>query len=360
MSRRVLNFGAGPAMLPDEVISIAQSELLDWQGTGKSVMEIGHRTPDFISIAAQTEQTLRELLSIPDRYHVLFLAGGATLQYSVIPMNLLRGKDSADYINTGIWSAKAMRIGSDHTRVNEVCSSAEAGYTLIPDPDQWQLDPDAAYCLYAENETIGGVEFNFVPDVESPLVCDMTSSFLSRPVDVSRFGLIFAGAQKNVGPAGLTLVIVDSALCGEVIKGTPDLLNYQLQAENDSMLNTPPAFNWYMAGLMFDWLKQQGGLEEMEQRNQRKADMLYDLIDASDFYHNHVQTSCRSRMNVIFHIEDVDLTNRFLKEAEAHHLHALKGHRLAGGLRASLYNAVPESGVKQLADFMREFERTYG
>ena len=347
-------------MLPDEVMSIAQSELMDWQGTGKSVMEIGHRTPDFISIAAEAEQTLRELMSIPDNYHVLFLAGGATLQYSVVPMNLLRGKTTADYLNTGIWSAKAMRIGSDYTAVNEVCSSAEAGYANIPEIDQWQLNPDAAYCLYTENETIGGVEFHFVPEVEPPLVCDMTSSFLSRPIDVSRYGLIFAGAQKNVGPAGLTLVIVDSALCGDVLPGTPDLLNYQLQADSDSMLNTPPTFNWYMAGLMFNWIKQQGGLEEIELRNQRKAEMLYQLIDESDFYQNHVHKNCRSRMNVIFHIEDVELTSRFLQEAESHHLHALKGHRLAGGLRASLYNAVPESGVKQLAEFMREFERTFG
>ena len=271
MSHRILNFSAGPAMLPDEVMTIAQQELLDWQGTGMSVMEIGHRTDLFMSIATHAEETLRELMAIPDNYHVLFLAGGATLQFSVVPMNLMRGKASANYIDTGIWSAKAMRIAAPYTEVKLACSSQDSGYKHIPDRNEWQLDSDAAYCYYTENETVGGVQFHSVPDVDVPLVCDMTSSILSRPVDVSRFGVIFAGTQKNVAPAGMTLVIVDKALCGEVLPGTPDLLNYQIQADNDCMLNTPPTFNWYMAGLMFDWLKKQGGLAAMAELNQRKA-----------------------------------------------------------------------------------------
>ncbi|MEQ8427662.1 MAG: 3-phosphoserine/phosphohydroxythreonine transaminase [Gammaproteobacteria bacterium] len=360
MTRRVVNFGAGPAMLPDDILAIAREELMDWQGTGMSVMEVGHRTPDFMKIAQHAEDGLRKLMGIPDNYHVLFLAGGATLQFSVVPMNLVRGKSSADYIDTGIWSAKAMRIAEPYLNVNQVCSAKESGYKHIPAVTDWRLDENAAYCYYTENETVGGVEFQFVPEVNVPLVCDMTSSILSRPVDVSRYGVIFAGAQKNVAPAGMTIVIVDKALCGEVLPTTPDLLNYQMQADDNSMLNTPPTFNWYMAGLMFDWLQKKGGLQAMEKINIEKSSLLYDLIDDSDFYRNDIDISCRSRMNVIFHLQDDKLMDPFLQEAKDNGLLALKGHRLAGGLRASIYNAMPLQSVQQLADFMQEFERRYG
>lgn len=347
-------------MLPEEVLAIAREELLDWQGTGMSVMEVGHRTHDFMKIAQHAEDGLRKLLDIPDNYHVLFLAGGATMQFSVVPMNLLRGKTSADYIDTGIWTAKAMRIAQPYINVNQVCSAKEGGYKHIPATDEWQLDSNAAYCYYTENETVGGVEFQYVPDVNAPLVCDMTSSILSRPVDVSRYGVIFAGAQKNVAPAGMTIVIVEKDLCGDAMPITPDLLNYQKQADDDSMLNTPPTFNWYMAGLMFDWLQQKGGLQEMEKINIEKSSLLYDLIDKSDFYYNDIDKSCRSRMNVIFHLPDEILMAPFLQEAMDNELVALKGHRLAGGLRASIYNAMPLQSVQQLADFMLEFERRHG
>lgn len=360
MTRRVVNFGAGPAMLPDDILTIAREELMDWQGTGMSVMEIGHRTPDFMKIAQHAENGLRNLMGVPDNYHVLFLAGGATLQFSIVPMNLVRGKTSADYIDTGIWSAKAMRIAEPYLNVSQVCSARESGYKHIPSIAEWQLDDNAAYCYYTENETVGGVEFQFIPEVSVPLVCDMTSSILSRPVDVSRYGVIFAGAQKNVAPAGMTIVIVDKALCGDVLPTTPDLLNYQMQAENDSMLNTPPTFNWYIAGLMFDWLQKKGGLQAMEKLNIEKSSLLYNLIDNSGFYRNAIDTSCRSRMNVIFHLPDDKLMAPFLQEAKDNDLLALKGHRLAGGLRASIYNAMPLQSVQQLADFMQEFERRHG
>ena len=347
-------------MLPDEVMSQAQQEMLDWQGTGMSVMEIGHRTPAFVNIATHAEQTLRELMDITDEYHVLFLSGGATHQFSVVPMNLLRGKTAADYIDTGIWSAKAVRLAKPYLNVNEVCSAKETGYRHIPPVDSWQLDDTAAYCYYTENETVGGVEFQYIPDVKTPLVCDMTSSILSRPVDVSRYGLIFAGAQKNIAPAGLTIVIVKKELCGDVLPFTPDLLNYEMQANDNSMLNTPPTFNWYMAGLMFDWIKSNGGLKEFERINREKSSLLYQLIDNSGFYRNDVEPSCRSRMNVIFHLPDEKLMTPFLQEAEENRLFALKGHKLAGGLRASIYNAMPLQAVQELADFMLEFERRHG
>ena len=338
----------------------AQKELLDWNGTGMSVMEISHRSDEFKSITDHAEQTLRELLTIPDNYHVLFLAGGATQQFSVIPMNLLQGKTSADYLHTGIWSAKAMQEAKPYINVNVVCSNESIGFTSIPDRKDWVLNPEAAYCYFTANETISGLEFHFTPEVgDVPLVTDMTSSILSRPINISDFGLIFAGAQKNIGPAGLTLVIVDDALLGKALPFTPSLLNYRLQAKEKSLLNTPPTFNWYMAGLMFDWIKEQGGVEAMQQRNERKAKMLYELIDASDFYQNNIDKSCRSIMNVVFTLTNENLNDAFLSEAQSSGLYYLKGHRLAGGMRASLYNAMPESGVRQLAEFMREFERTH-
>jgi phosphoserine aminotransferase len=358
MSRSILNFGAGPAMLPEEVMLHAKAEFMDWQGTGKSVMEIGHRTDDFMSIAVQAEQSLRDILNIPDEYHVLFLSGGATQQFSVVPMNLLQGNTSADYIHTGIWSNKAMQLAKRYCKTNTVCSSEQSNFVSIPDVKDWKLSNEAAYVYYTDNETIGGLEFHSVPDVgAAPLVSDMTSSLLSKSIDVPRFGIIFAAAQKNIGPAGLTIIIVNKELLHDVLPFTPDLFNYQLQAKGNSMLNTPPTFNWYMAGLMFDWVKKQGGLVQMEKNNQRKSSLLYEFIDTSSFYNNNIQADCRSRMNVIFSLANENLTTDFLKQAESSGLHALKGHRLAGGMRASLYNAMPESGVRQLIDFMQEFER---
>jgi phosphoserine aminotransferase len=322
-------------------------------------MEIGHRTDDFKKIANHAEQSLRDILNVPDDYHVLFLAGGATQQFSVIPMNLLQDKTSADYLHTGIWSAKAMQLAKKYVDTNVVCSSKQSNFTTIPDVNNWNLDPKAAYVYYTDNETIGGLEFNSIPDVGNvPLVSDMTSSILSKSFDVTQFGLIFAAAQKNVGPAGMTLVIVRKSILGETLEFTPDLFDYQIQAQEKSMLNTPPTFNWYMAGLMFDWVKQQGGVVAMEKLNQRKSSLLYDFIDASSFYKNNINSLYRSKMNVVFSLSDESLTDKFLEQAESNGLHALKGHRLTGGMRASLYNAMPESGVKQLVDFMQVFERT--
>jgi phosphoserine aminotransferase len=358
MSRSILNFGAGPAMLPEEIMLQAQAEFMDWQSTGKSVMEIGHRTDDFKAIANHAEQSLRDILNVPNDYQVLFLAGGATQQFSVIPMNLLQDKTSADYCHTGIWSAKAMQLAKKYTNTNVVCSSDNTNFTTIPDSNDWNLNSEAAYVYYTDNETIGGLEFNFIPDVGGvPLVSDMTSSILSKQIDVSRFGIIFAAAQKNIGPAGMTLLIIHESLLAEPIAFTPDLFNYRLQAAEKSMLNTPPTFNWYMAGLMFDWVKKQGGISEIEKINQRKSSLLYDFIDASSLYTNNINVTCRSKMNVVFSLDDESLTDDFLNQAESNGLHALKGHRLAGGMRVSLYNAMPESGVKQLIDFMQEFER---
>lgn len=359
MSRSILNFGAGPAMLPEALMLKAQAEFMDWQGTGKSVMEIGHRTDDFKRIANHAEQSLRDILSISDDYHVLFLAGGATQQFSVIPMNLLQGKTSTDYIHTGVWSAKAMQLAQRYTNVNIVCSSKENDFTSIPDRNAWSLDSEAAYVYYTDNETIGGIEFQSVPDIGNvPLVTDMTSSILSKSIDVSRFGLIVAAAQKNIGPAGMTIVIVNKNLLAEPLGFTPDLFNYQIQAKEKSMLNTPPTFNWYMAGLMFDWVKEQGGISVLEKNNQIKSSLLYDFIDSSSFYQTRIDQAYRSKMNVVFSLADENYDEDFLKQAESNGLHALKGHRLVGGMRASLYNAMPESGVKQLIDFMQEFERT--
>ncbi len=360
MSRSILNFGAGPAMLPEEVMLQAQAEFMDWQGTGKSVMEIGHRTDDFKKIADHAEQSLRDILNVPNDYQVLFLSGGATQQFSVIPMNILQGKKTAGYLYTGIWSAKAMQLAKKYTNTYIVCSSEQSKFTDIPDVKEWNLSSEAAYVYYTDNETIGGLEFDFIPKVgDVPLVSDMTSSILSKTIDVSRFGIIFAAAQKNIGPAGMTVLIIHESLLVEPDAYTPDVFNYRLQAEEKSMLNTPPTFNWYMAGLMFDWVKQQGGLAEMENRSQRKSSLLYDYIDASSFYKNNIEASCRSKMNVVFSLNDENLNDDFLKQAESNDLHALKGHRLAGGMRVSLYNAMPESGVKQLVDFMREFERAH-
>ncbi|GIX21272.1 MAG: phosphoserine aminotransferase [Gammaproteobacteria bacterium] len=358
---RVFNFSPGPAMLPEAVLRQAQEELLDWQGCGCSVMELSHRGKAFMKIAEEAEADLRELLGIPDAYRVLFLQGGAQAQFAVIPLNLLRGKPSADYINTGSWSTKAIAEAKRYCKVNVAASSADSGFNTIPPRDTWQLDPDAAYVHYTPNETIGGVEFHWIPEVgDVPLVADMSSTILSRPIDVSRFGLIYAGAQKNIGPAGLTVVIVREDLIGQADPRCPSVFDYRAQADNGSMVNTPPTFAWYMAGLVFKWIKAEGGLAAMAERNRRKAEKLYAAIDGSSFYHNPVDPACRSWMNIPFTLADAKLDARFLEEAEAAGLTNLKGHRSVGGMRASLYNAMPEAGVDALIDFMADFERRHG
>lgn len=358
---RIYNFSAGPAMLPEEVLNQAREEMLDWQGSGMSVMEMSHRGKEFMSIAAQAEADLRELLAVPEGYKVMFLQGGASSQFAMVPMNLLRGKRGADYINTGMWSKKAIAEGKRYCTVNVAASSEASTFTTIPPQAEWKLDPNAAYVHYTPNETIGGVEFHWVPDTgEVPLVADMSSTLLSRPIDVSRFGVIYAGAQKNIGPAGLTVVIVREDLIGEVLSGTPTMFNYKTQAEAESMYNTPPTYAWYLAGLVFQWVKRKGGLQGMADINRRKAGKLYAAIDGSAFYHNPVDKDCRSWMNVPFTLADPHLDKTFLAEAAEAGLKTLSGHRSVGGMRASIYNAMPEAGVDALVEFMQDFARRKG
>jgi len=357
----VYNFSAGPAVLPKAVLQQARDELLDWHGCGMSVMEMSHRSKDFMSIAGQAEADLRELLQIPAGYRVLFLQGGATSQFAMVPFNLLRGRSQADYINTGAWSKKAIAEARRYCTVNIAASSEDTSFTTIPSQDTWQLDTDSAYVHYTPNETIGGVEFHWIPDVgDVPLVADMSSTILSRPLDVSRYGLIYAGAQKNIGPAGLTVVIVRDDLLGSTRDGTPTMFDYKKHADNGSMLNTPPTYAWYLAGMVFDWLKKQGGLSVMEEINRRKSQRLYDAIDQSGFYRSPVAADCRSRMNVPFTLADNALDSVFLEQCGQAGLLSLKGHRSVGGMRASIYNAMPEAGVDALIDFMGEFERKHG
>lgn len=358
---RAYNFSAGPAVLPEAVLCQAQEELLDWRGCGLSVMEMSHRGKDFVAIAAQAEQDLRDLLQVPKSHRILFLQGGATGQFAAIPMNLLCGRTRADYVNTGNWSKKAIAEAKKYCTVNVVATGGDDDPLSIPPQAGWRLDPNAAYLHYTPNETISGVEFHWVPQVgEVPLVADMSSTLLSRPIDVAQFGLIYAGAQKNIGPAGLTVVIVREDLIGKPMEATPAVWDYRRQVEAESMLNTPPTFAWYIAGLVFQWLKHQGGLEDVAQANKRKADKLYAAIDGSDFYRNPVHPACRSWMNVPFVLAEEALDERFLSDAKAAGLLALKGHRSVGGMRASLYNAMPEAGVDALIAFMRDFEQRYG
>lgn len=356
------NFSAGPAVLPQAVLLQAQAELIDWRGTGMSVMEMSHRGKEFMSIAAQAEADLRDLLAIPKNYKVLFLQGGAHLQFSMIPLNLLRDKGVADYVNTGEWSKKAINEAKKFCEVNVVASSEDKNFTYAPALKSWKLNKNAAYVHYTPNETIGGVEFNWVPEVgEVPLVADMSSNILSRVIDVSKFGLIYAGAQKNIGPAGLTLVIVREDLIGHADARLPTMMDYKIHADNDSMYNTPPTYGIYMAGLVFQWLKKNGGVAKMEQENIAKSNLLYGAIDASQgFYQCPVAKSDRSRMNVPFKTKDAATDAEFLKQAEARGLMQLKGHKLAGGMRASIYNAMPLAGVQALADFMSEFAQRKG
>ena len=358
---RVFNFSAGPAMLPQAVLEKAQQEILDWHGSGMSVMEMSHRGKEFMSIAAQAEADLRELMGISDDYAVLFLQGGASSQFAMVPLNLLGNKKSADYINTGAWSKKAIAEAKRYCDVNVAASSEESKFTTVPAQSDWSLNPDAAYVHYTPNETIGGVEFPFVPDTGNvPLVADMSSTILSRPVDVSRYAVIYAGAQKNIGPAGLTVVIVRKDLMGNPSAGTPTMFNYQVQADNGSMYNTPPTYSWYLAGLVFAWVKEQGGLAKMAEINKRKADKLYAAIDDSGFYANPVDPVSRSWMNVPFTLANPELDSVFLEESKEEGLTTLKGHRSVGGMRASIYNAMPEEGVNNLIAFMAEFERRHG
>jgi len=355
---RVHNFSAGPAALPLEVLEEAQSCLTDLGGSGMSVMEISHRSKPFIAIAEQAEADLRELMNIPDDYAVLFLQGGATQQFALLPMNLCAEGQTADYLVTGSWSKKAYQQGGVVTNANLVAQGDNAS---IPATDSWNLTPDAAYFHYCQNETIGGVEFHELPETGAvPLISDMSSTILSRPVDVSRFGVIYAGAQKNIGPAGLTIVIARKDLLEKGGENLPPILRYQTQAEAGSMSNTPPTFGWYLAGLVFKWIKKNGGLEAMGEINKRKSDALYAAIDNSPFYANPVAVANRSWMNVPFTLANPELDSVFLAEAEKAGLMNLKGHRSVGGMRASIYNAVSEDSVNALIAFMAEFEKQHG
>lgn len=344
-------------MVPVEVLEKVQADLLDWQGTGMSVIEMSHRGKEYMSIAEHAEAKLRSIMEIPSHYKVLFLQGGASSQFAAIPMNLLRGKNKADYLLTGMWGKKAIAEASRYCEVNTACSSADQNFSEIPAPDTWSLDADAAYVHYTPNETIGGVEFHWVPDTgDVPLVADMSSTILSRQIPVERFGMIYAGAQKNIGPAGLAIVIVHEDLIGDVIEGTPTMFNYQTMADNDSMYNTPPTFAWYMAGLVFEWIESKGGVKAMGEINKRKSDKLYAAIDQSDYYSNPVREDCRSWMNVPFILGDDADNDAFLAGAKEAGLVTLKGHRSVGGMRASIYNAMPEEGVDALVAYMQDFE----
>jgi phosphoserine aminotransferase len=358
---RVFNFSAGPAALPAPVLQQAADEMLDWQGSGMGVMEMSHRGKHFMAIHAEAQVLLRELLGVPANYKTLFMQGGGLAENAIVPMNMLRGKASADFIETGTWSSKSIAEARRYGGVNVAASAKASGFTTIPPRDTWQLDPNAAYVHICSNETIGGVEFPFTPDVgDTPLVADMSSSILSRPVDVSKYGLIFGGAQKNIGPAGLTLVVVRDDLLGHALPCTPSAFDYQVVADNDSMYNTPPTFAIYIAGLVFKWIKAQGGVAAMEARNAAKAALLYGCLDSTGFYQTRVDPVCRSRMNVTFFLHDERLDDAFLKGADERGLVQLKGHRVVGGMRASLYNAMPLEGVQALVDYMLAFESAHG
>ena len=357
---RVYNFSAGPSAFPESVLQQAQAEMLEWRDSGMSVMEMSHRGKYFSMIAEELEADLRELLAIPANYKVLFLQGGASAQFSLIPQNILNGKAKACYVNTGAWSEKAIQDAKGQCEVILSASAEASKFTHIPDVESWIIEQDAAYLHYTSNETIHGVEFQSIPDSKGlTLVSDMSSNILSRPVDVSQFGLIYAGTQKNMGPAGVTVVIVREDLVGLAAKGVPPVFDYAQQVKNGSMLNTPATYNWYLVGLVLKWLKVQGGVTAIEQRNSKKAAKLYDVIDQSALYSNPVEKSVRSRMNVPFILKDEALDKPFLTSAEANGLFELKGHRSVGGMRASIYNAMPESGVDALCEFIKEFERTH-
>jgi phosphoserine aminotransferase len=358
---RVFNFAAGPATLPLEVLEQARSEMTDWRGIGMSVMEVSHRSKAFVAVAAEAEADLRALLAIPANYKVLFLQGGATGQFAAIPMNLAQPGDTVDYLNTGAWSKKAIGEAKRFAKVNVAADEAATNYASVPDASALRLTPGAAYVHYTPNETIGGVEFPYVPDTQGvPLVGDFSSTILSRPLDVAKYGLIYAGAQKNIGPSGIVVVIVREDLLGRARPGTPTVWDYRAMADDGSMLNTPPTFGWYFAGLVFKWLLRQGGLTVIAERNRAKAERLYAAIDDSGWYRNPVQKSARSWMNVPFTVPDANLEKAFLAEAGRAGLTNLEGHRSVGGFRASIYNAMPIEGVDALIAFMKEFQRRHG
>lgn len=355
------NFCAGPAMLPSEVMLQAQEEFINWHGRGCSIMEVSHRGKDFIKVAAEAEQDLRDLLKIPANYKVLFMHGGGRGQFAAVPLNLLKTGQSADYIVSGAWSkAAAEEAHKFGTIAVQGINQVEAGLRTLTPADQWKINPKAAYVHFCPNETVDGLEFTELPNTDVPLVSDLSSTILSRPIDVARHGVIYAGAQKNIGPSGLTLAIVREDLLPQAGATIPAILDYRLAAENDSMFNTPPTYAWYLAGLVFKWLRQQGGVEAMAVRNQMKANTLYQYIDQSDFYRNDVAPTYRSWMNVPFFLADERLNDLFVSQAESHGLLALKGHRIVGGMRASIYNAMPLAGVQTLVSFMQEFERVHG
>ena len=358
---RVFNFSAGPAVLPEDVLRKAAAEMLDWHGSGMSVMEMSHRGKEFIAIAAKAEADFRTLLAVPKNYKVLFLQGGAIAENAIVPMNLLGGKSAADYVNTGEWSKKSIKEAKKYCKVNVAATSEDANFSYVPAQSAWKLDPGAAYVHVCTNETIGGVEYQWTPDTgDVPLVADMSSHILSRPIDVAKFGVIYAGAQKNMGPAGLTVVVVRDDLLDRALPITPSVFHWQEQAEAESMLNTPPTYAIYVAGLVFEWLLAQGGVAAIERKNVAKAKLLYDYLDSTGFYANPVRKEDRSRMNVPFKLRDESLDGAFLKGAEERGMLQLKGHRSVGGMRASIYNAMPVEGVQALVDYMKDFERRHG
>jgi phosphoserine aminotransferase len=356
---KVFNFCAGPAMLPAEVMATAQQEFINWQNTGSSVMELSHRSGIYIEMAATAESDLRELMSIPDNYKVLFCHGGGRGQFSAVPLNLLPAGKTADYIISGSWSKAAAAEAANFGNINAININQKTSdeISLLPS-QEWPLTPDAAFVHYCPNETVNGIEINEIPETNGiPLVADMSSTILSHEIDVSKFGLIYAGAQKNIGPSGLTIVIVREDLLGQAQKATPCIMNYKTSADNDSMYNTPPTYAWYLAGLVFKWLKLKGGVNAIAKVNQAKAELLYKTIDNSSFYSNNIENQYRSKMNVPFWLMDESLNERFLLESEKLGLTALKGHRIVGGMRASIYNAMPIEGVQALVDFMEQFEK---
>lgn len=361
--RKVYNFSAGPSMLPEEVLRTAQAEMLDWHGTGMSIMELGHRGLEFKQVADQAEADIRELLAVPNHYHVLFLPGGATAQFAMVPINLFSKNKQADYVDTGIWSKKAIDEAKRYGSINIAAKLyVEDDLVRIPHEDQWTLNSDAAYVHFTPNETIEGVEFNWVPNTGNvPLIADMSSNILSRPIDINQYGIIYAGAQKNVGQAGITIIIIRDDLVHEPLPGMPTLYHYKIHTENKSFYNTPPTFSWYIAGLTLAWVKQQGGVKHFAELSRRKSEKLYQFIDAhTDFYTNNIHPECRSRMNVPLNLVKQDLTETFLAEATKVGLTNLKGHRLSGGIRASIYNPMPEEGVDALIEFMKDFAKRYG
>jgi phosphoserine aminotransferase len=355
MNKRVINFSAGPAMLPESVLKRAAAEMLDWRGLGMSVMEISHRSEEFEELLQAVEDKYRQIFSIPHNYKVLFLPGGAQSQFFAIPMNLLRGKKTADYVHSGVWSGLAINEAKKYCDVNVIASGEQSHFFSIPDFNTWKLNPEAAYFYYCPNETITGLQIPELPEVKVPLVADLTSSLGTTPIDVTRYGVIVASAKKNLGQAGVTIVIVREDLMGDVLPITPNVYDYKKQADNQSRVNTPPTYAIYMMDLMLDWMKEQGGLTALEKANRRKASLLYNYLEQSDFYRNEIDPRYRSFINVTFNLPTEELTQQFLKEAKQESLVNLKGHKKLGGIRVNLYNAVTEEMVAKLIDFMQDF-----